>query len=302
MTTVPMRSGRITGEIGARPRDDELDLFGLTHPGKVRKENQDHFLLFTVHPQAVIHATSLPNPDSLSARGQRLATVMLVADGVGGSAAGGEASLIAVETIMRYVTSTLRSYPAMGSQNDEEFLTAIRAAALEADATVRAEAAARAAAAGRPAVKSMATTLTLAMAVWPWLYVVQVGDSRCYYFWDGTLTQITRDQTMAQDLVDRGALPADRASASPFSHVLASSIGGPEASPEVTRIDITKRGCVILACTDGLTKHVSDAEIAERLGAMESAEQVCHSLLDLALERGGSDNITVVVARAPLRK
>lgn len=302
MTSVHTRSGRITGEIGVKPRDDELDMFGLTHPGKVRKENQDHFLLFTVHPEAVIHATSLPNPENLMARGQRLATVMLVADGVGGSAAGGEASQIAVETIMRYVTSTLRSYPALGSQNDEEFLAALRMAALEADATVRAEAAARAQAAGRLAAKSMATTLTLAMAVWPWLYVVQVGDSRCYYFWDGALQQITRDQTMAQDLVDRGALPADRASASPFSHVLASSIGGPEATPEVTRIDISRRGCVILACSDGLTKHVSDEEIAERLGTMESAEQVCNNLLELTLERGGSDNITVVVARAPLRK
>lgn len=297
-----VRSGRITSEPGAKPRDDELDLYGLTHPGKVRRENQDHFLLCTVHPHAVIHATSLPDPEKLSARGQRLATVMLVADGVGGSAAGGEASQLAVETIMGYVTSTLRSYPAMGSPHDEEFLTALRAAALEADATVRSAAAERAKATGRLSSKSMATTLTLAMAVWPWLYVVHVGDSRCYFFWDGEIQQVTRDQTMAQDLVDKGALPADRAAQSPFSHVLASAIGGPEAAPEVTRIDVTKRGCVILLCTDGLTKHVTDAEIATHLGAMESAEQVCHALLDLALERGGSDNITVLAGRAPLKK
>ena len=302
MTSTQLRTGRITAEIGAKPRDDELDLFGLTHPGKVRKENQDHFLLCTVHPQAVIHATSLPDPEKLQARGQRLATVMLVADGVGGSAAGGEASLLAAETIMRYVTSTLRSYPAMGSLHDEDFLTALRAAALEADATVRSAAAERAQATGRLSSKSMATTLTLALAVWPWLYVVHVGDSRCYFFWNGELQQVTRDQTMAQDLVDKGALPADRAAQSPFSHVLASSIGGPETMPEVSRIDVTKRGCVILLCTDGLTKHVPDAEIATHLGAMQSAEQVCHTLLDLALERGGSDNVTVLAARAPLKQ
>lgn len=302
MTTTQLRTGRITAEIGAKPRDDELDLFGLTHPGKVRQENQDHFLLCTVHPQAVIHATSLPDPEKLAARGQRLATVMLVADGVGGSAAGREASQLAAETIMGYVTSTLRSYPAMGSQHDEDFLVALRAAALEADATVRSAAAERAQATGRLSSKSMATTLTLALAVWPWLYIVHVGDSRCYFFWDGALQQVTRDQTMAQDLVDQGALPADRAAQSPFSHVLASSIGGPETLPEVTRIDITKRGCVILLCTDGLTKHVSDAEIATHLGAMQSAEQVCHALLDLALERGGSDNITVLAARAPAKR
>lgn len=301
MTSTPLRTGRITSEFGAKPRDDELDLYGLTHPGKVRQENQDHFLLCTVHPQAVIHATSLPDPEKLSARGQRLATVMLVADGVGGSAAGGEASQLAVETIMGYVTSTLRSYPAAGSASDDDFLAALRAAALEADTTVRAAAAARAQATGRLSSKSMATTLTLAMAVWPWLYVVQVGDSRCYYFRNGELQQVTRDQTMAQDLVDKGALPADRAAQSPFSHVLASSIGGPETAPVVSRVDLSRSGCVLL-CTDGLTKHVPDPEIAAQLGAMQSAEQVCHTLLDLALERGGSDNITVLAGRAPPKR
>ena len=65
-----------------------------------------------------------------------------------------------------------------------------------------------------------------------------------------------------------------------------------------TRVDVSKRGCVILVCTDGLSKHVTDAEIAQQLGAMQSAEQVCRSLLQLALDRGGSDNITLVVGRA----
>lgn len=104
---------------------------------------------------------------------------------------------------------------------------------------------------------------------------------------------------MAQDLVARGALPPERAASSPFSHVLVSAIGAAEATPEVSRIDIRHRGCVLLFCTDGLTKHVTDPEIAQQLGAMQSSEQVCRALCDLALERGGSDNITVVVGRAP---
>jgi protein phosphatase len=295
MTITELRTARVTTAPGAKPRDDELDLFGLTHPGKVRRENQDHFLLCTVHPQVVIHATSLPDPEGLPLRGERLATVLLVADGVGGTSAGGEASQLAVEAITRYVTSTLHSYHAASGSDEEEFFGALKTAVLEADAVVRSEAAGR-------TKKTMATTLTLAIAVWPWLYVVQVGDSRCYYFWDGALRQVTRDQTMAQDLVDRGALPADRLASSPFSNVLASAIGGPEPTPEVTRLDIRHRGCVILLCSDGLTKHVSDAEIAEQLGAMQSAEQVCHTLLDLALERGGSDNITILVGRAPPSK
>src|SRR5512132_1675180 len=92
-----------------RPRDDELDLYGLTHPGLVRAENQDHFLLCTVHPQVVVHGTSLPHPETLELRGQRLATILLVADGVGGSAAGSRASQLATEAVTRYVSSTLRS-------------------------------------------------------------------------------------------------------------------------------------------------------------------------------------------------
>jgi protein phosphatase len=291
LTSPTLQTARIQPFPGAKPRDDELDLFGLTHPGKVRRENQDHFLLCTVHPLAVVHATSLPNPDKLPLRGERLATVLLVADGVGGTTAGGEASQVAAEAVTRYVTSTLRCYHAVGA-DDQQFLEALRTAALEADAAVRAEAKS----------KSMATTLTLAIAVWPWLYVMQVGDSRGYYYWDGALQQITRDQTMAQDLVDRGALPPERMAASPFSNVLSSAIGGPEPTPEVSRLDISRRGCVILLCSDGLTKHVTNAEIAEQLGLMKSAEQVCHTLLDLALERGGSDNITILVGRAPPSK
>lgn len=278
------------GEVGSKPLDSDLDFFGITHRGRVRTENQDHFLVCTVHPQAVIHGTSLPAADSLPLRGERIATILLVADGVGGGAEGGEASELAVATITRYVTSTLRSYHAAGSSSDEEFLDSLREAALEAHSAVLAEAS------QRPGTK-MATTLTLAVAVWPWMYVTQVGDSRCYRFWKGDLTQITRDQTVAQNLVDQGILPAERMEKSPFSHVLASAIGGGEATPVVSRIEIPT-GCVVFLCSDGLTKHVSDAEIAEQLGTMESSEQACRALLAQALERGGTDNVTIISARA----
>ena len=279
-----------------RPSDEELDLFGITHQGKVRAENQDHFLIATVHPQLVIHGTSLPNPDRLPVRGTRLATVMVVADGVGGAAAGSEAARLATEAVTRYVSSTLRSYHSAGLETDEKLLEAFKAAALDAHSAVRADAL------KHPEQAGMATTLTLAIAIWPWAYVVQVGDSRAYFFDGNELKQITRDQTVAQALVDQGIMPRERLDASPFKHMLSSAIGADEALPEVTRSDISERGSMILLCSDGLTKHVTDDEIAERVRVMKSSEQLAKDLLDLALSRGGSDNITIISARAPLRQ
>lgn len=277
---------------GVRPRDDELDLFGITHQGLVRAENEDQFLLCTVHPEVRVHATSLPALAELTQGGERLATIMLVADGVGGSAAGSRASRLAAEAVTRYVATSLRCYQTASAAGHDEFENTLRAAALDAHAAVRSEAN------DRPEERGMATTLSLGIVVWPWLYVVQVGDSRCYLYQDGVLRQITRDQTYAEEMVERGVFTRADAEASPLAHILSSALGASEALPEVTRVDVRQRGCVILVCTDGLTKHVSDAEIAERLGRMASAEQVCGELLALALSRGGHDNITMVVGRA----
>lgn len=268
-------------------------MFGLTHPGNVRSENQDHFLLCTIHPQVVVHGTSLPDVNELPLRGQRLATMMLVADGVGGASGGGDAARVAAETTTRYVSSTMRCYHTAGSSDEHEFLDALRAAAFEAHKAVRADSAAH------RAGDLSATTLTLGIVVWPWLYVLQVGDSRCYVYSSTGLRQVTRDQTVAQSLVDQGLMPAERARRSPFHNVLASAIGAEEAKPEVTRFNLTERGSVILVCSDGLTKHVKDPEIADYLSRMTSTKQVCEDLLQLALERGGHDNITIVAGRAP---
>ncbi len=277
-----------------RPKDDELDLFGITHQGKVRKENQDHFLVSTVHPQLVIHGTSLPAPENLPLRGTRFATVLVLADGVGGAASGSEAARLATESVMRYISETMRSYHAAGTATEEELLQSLKDTALEAHKSVRGEAA------SRPAQKGMATTLTVCMVVYPWAYVVQVGDSRCYIFDKGKLTLLTRDQTIAQSLVDQGLMPAERLPMSPFKHVLSSAIGSDEALPVVSTFDLRERGSLILMCSDGLTKHVSDEEIADHSKRMKSSEQLARDLLNLALDRGGTDNVTIIAARAPL--
>jgi protein phosphatase len=123
-----------------------------------------------------------------------------------------------------------------------------------------------------------------------------VGDSRCYVYQAGRLTQISQDQTLAQELVDAGVLTQTVAQQSRWANVLYSAVGGQQAMPTVTRMT-RDWGSVVLLCSDGLTKHVSDESIARRLAEMTSARQVAEQLLQDALDDGGTDNITIVVGR-----
>jgi protein phosphatase len=273
-----------------KPRDDEMDVFGLSHTGLVRKENQDHFLMATFHKRINVISTNLPDIEQRFPVGeQRLAYVAMVADGVGGGVGGAEASAIALESLMRYVDGSVTVY--YGAKADAtEFIDLLQSAAMQAHNAVRA----RRDAQGLRG--TMATTLTLYIGVWPTYYLLQVGDSRYYVWRDGVLSQMTRDQTMAQDLVDDGVLSATTASNSPLAHVLSSAIGSDKTMPVVTRLDADWRN-VHLICSDGLTKHVTDARIAEVLGAMTSAKQAAEQLLQEALDGGGSDNVTIIIGR-----
>ncbi|HRP07736.1 MAG TPA: hypothetical protein PLL69_04545, partial [Gemmatimonadales bacterium] len=141
-----------------------------------------------------------------------------------------------------------------------------------------------------------ATTLTIWLGVWPWSYLLQVGDSRYYLYRDGVLNQISRDQTMAQDLVDRGVLARSALERSPLANVLSSAIGGASTAPVVTRIAADWSN-IHLLCSDGLTRHVPDQQITERLRTMTSSKDCCELLLQDALDGGGSDNITIIVGR-----
>jgi PPM family protein phosphatase len=270
-----------------KPRDEELDFFGLTHPGLVRKDNQDHYLVSTLHKTAQVRATSLPNPELFELPSQRLASFGMVADGVGGHHGGETASRTAIESIAEYVKETMNAFYSADENDESAFFSALQ----DAGAACHRSVIERAEASGQP---TAATTLTLFVAVWPTLYILHVGDSRLYRFRAGVLEQLTRDQTMAQDLVDLGAMPKDVAARSPLSHVLTSAMGASEATPFVTKADI-KWGDALLLCTDGLTKHVSDARIAEHMRTMTSSEQVVRALVDEALAGGGSDNVTVLV-------
>jgi len=272
-----------------KPQDSEIDVYGLTHVGKLRKENQDHFLIASLNRQMLVHQTSLPDDAALAREPERMAFVAMVADGVG-SGAGEEASRFAVQAISQYVMRSVRTSYAAYASDPNAFAHELEEAALQCHAGVLERAS------QDDDRRNMATTLTLWIGLWPTSYLLQVGDSRCYIFWDGALTQVSRDQTMAQALVDQGVLTQTRAYSTRWAHVLASAIGGSQAAPVVTQFE-QRWGLIGLLCSDGLTKHVPDERIAERLASMTSARQVCEALLQDALDGGGSDNITVVAGR-----
>jgi protein phosphatase len=273
-----------------KPFDDEVDLYGLTHPGKVRKANQDHFLICSVRKQIQVHRTSLPTVERLPLAGERMAFLAVVADGVGGGSRGETASRLALERATEYVALTMRAYHDLDATDDQPFLDALQEAAWKTHASVVAEAE------GNPDQRGMATTMTLWLAVWPRAYLLQVGDSRFYIFRKDRLTRISRDQTMAQELVDQGVLTLATAMNTKWASVLSSSIGGQQTAPVVTRLDQDWDN-VTLLCTDGLTKHVSEERIAERLRSMTSAQHACEALLQDALDDGGTDNISIIVVR-----
>lgn len=277
--------------IGLKPGDDEIDIFGITDQGKVRRRNEDQFLVATLHKALHVHGTSLPALDGIPIESERLASVVMVADGVGGGVAGDEASRLAVEAATMYLTHSIQCYYTAQAMAEEMFLGALEKAVASAQEAV-------VAAQGRDgALGGMATTLTIGIGIWPRAYLVHVGDSRAYLLRGGRLRRLTRDQTLAQGLVEAGTLSPEAAEASPLSHVLTSAIGSEQFSPMISSFTM-RQGDMFMLCTDGLTKHVTDARIHERLAGAATSEQAARSLLEDALADGGSDNITIIVSAA----
>lgn len=272
-----------------KPLDEEIDIYGLTHIGRVRKTNQDHFLIASLRKRMDLRQTSLPDLARLPLGEERIAFLVMVADGVGGGAGGEEASRFALEQATQYVTQSLQCFYSADAR-EEAFQDLLQEAAMRSHAGLLERAA------NDPELRGMATTLTLLLGVWPWIYLLQVGDSRYYLFREGRLNQVSRDQTMAEALLEQGVITRADLERSPWSHVLASAIGGKQTAPVVTRLQNDWRN-VHLFCTDGLTKHVSDERIGERLATMQSARHACETLLQDALDGGGSDNITIIVGR-----
>lgn len=271
-----------------RPGFSDIDAFGLSHPGKVREQNQDHFFVGALARGVVVDSTNVTEDGHPLVHAERLASLAIVADGVGGRPGGADASRMVVRDLVSAVSTAFHDAESLEPDDPQVFSRLLHDAALACHQSLvsLAEREGR-----RPA-----TTVTLFLGLWPHAYLLQVGDSRCYVFKDGRLNQISRDQTWAQDMVDSGALTQTHAEKSKWAGVLSSAVGGEDATPEVTRV-VRDWGTVVLLCSDGLTKHVSDELIEERIATMTSSRQVAEQLLQDALDGGGSDNIAIVVGR-----
>lgn len=264
---------------------------GHSDIGQVRPSNEDQFLVADLNKSMTVHSSTLPIEDETEFYAGLRAQLLLVADGMSGEAGGDVASKIGIGTTARYVLNTMPWFLSLEHEHDDDQREELVAALLESEEAVEAEARVH------PQFEGMGTTLTMAYIVWPRMYVVQVGDSRCYLLRSGRLSQLTRDQTAAQSLVDDGTITPEQAARSPLSHILVSSLGQGLSTlqPEVYKTQL-EPGDKVLLCTDGLTAELTDEDIASVMAVADTPEQAAHSLVDAANAAGGSDNITAVVS------
>jgi serine/threonine protein phosphatase PrpC len=270
-----------------RPQERDVDIFGRSHVGKVRQENQDQYFAASLHKTMRIRGTSVARC-RLRDVNEPVMALLMVADGVGGGPGGRKASETAVEAVWSYLAGAVDVYWTLGPGMEHLLLRRLEEAVERCHAVVCSEAERNA------DLRGMATTLTMAAVVWPRLFVVQVGDSRCYRLQGGQLQRLTTDQTMAQALLAQG-LPPERVDTSRLGHVLASAIGS-DMAPATTTFDLEWDDRLLL-CTDGLTNHLTDGEIRDVLVGASSARDACGTLVDRALHGGANDNVTVVVGR-----
>ncbi len=269
----------------------EVDLAALSDPGKLRSNNEDHFLVARFDRTMQTLVSNLPE-GAVPPRHAETAYGMLVADGVGGAVAGEIASRTAIQALVELVLETPDWIMRLDGDRAREVLQRLERRFQKVREVLLAEAR------EDPTLLGMGTTLTLACSLGADLLTAHVGDSRAYLFHKGRLERLTRDQTMAQSLADAGAISQEEVATHPSRHVLTSAIAtrGAFVQVELSRSRL-EDGDQLLLCTDGLTEMVAEEAIAGVLSRPGPAARACGSLVDLALEGGGKDNVTVVLAR-----
>jgi len=275
--------------------DTTIDAFGMTDIGQHRSDNQDQFLIGKLFEGTSIQSSSIPRERVLrlpAASG----TFLVVADGMGGHVGGKIASTVAVECFTRYLRWKASDFLLSSDGHAERLKSAV----------VFAHQAIRKLACQQPGLAGMGTTLTAAYVLGRMLYVVHAGDSRCYLIQKNNIEQLTTDQTLAQlhlETAKRGTSSPDHRDVSPAElrraqSMLWNCLGGSDPSIEIQVVEraISPDDRLVL-CSDGLSKHVDEAAIADVAGATCSVESACEALVAKANRNGGSDNITVIVGQ-----
>lgn len=280
----------------ARPADTpvvpvQVDIGARSHIGKVRANNEDHYLVARISRSLRVLATNLP-PDEAPELVEDDGYAYVVADGMGGMAAGEEASMLALRTGLKLVLGNDRWCLKIDEKEVQALTQRMRAYFQEVDRTLLERAQAN------PGLAGMATTLTVAYSVGDHMFIVHAGDTRVYLLRDGQLRQLTRDHTVAQALASSGRIKAEDVKRHPSRHVVTNCAGGlgRGIQPEVATLRLADGDCILL-CSDGLTEMVADPAIAETLCTHVKAEKAAQALVNRALAQGGRDNITVIVAR-----
>jgi PPM family protein phosphatase len=268
---------------GSDRQDVTINVFGRTDVGRTREHNEDSFVVAdlstgnaTLHPEVRMHVV-----------GER-GTLFMVADGMGGAAAGEIASAMAVEVVLEEIR---KRWVAAAPTDSDKFAAAIKAATEMANTKIHRFAA------EHPEHRGMGTTATIAGYLEGMLYVAQVGDSRAYLVRDGTIKQITKDQSLMQKLIEANELTEEEAERSDRRNIILQALG-PEAT---VKVDLTnqqvRRGDTLILCSDGLSGQMRKEDMLRVVMEEPDLMTVCKRLIDMANENGGPDNITVIAAR-----
>src|SRR3954466_6504276 len=260
-----------------------VNVFGKTDVGRTREHNEDSFVVADL---STGNATLQPEVRQHVA-GPR-GSLFMVADGMGGAAAGEIASAMATEVVLEELQ---RRWVEGVDRTPAAFAGALKHAATAANTKINSYAV------GHPEFRGMGTTATIAGLLNDTIYVAQIGDSRGYLIRDGVGIQITKDQSLMQKLVEAGELTEEEAEHSERRNIILQALG-PEAS---IKVDLThqpvRRGDTLVLCSDGLSTQINRDKIAEIVAGEKDLTQTCKKLIDAANANGGPDNITVIVAR-----
>jgi len=264
-------------------RPIRVEVFAKSDLGRTRDHNEDKFLVADLTKKSASLLPEVRRHD-IGPRG----TLLVVADGMGGAAAGEVASAMATDTIYAHL---MKTWNAEDEVTPQRFAYRLKEAVEVANASIHAHAKAH------PEVRGMGTTTTAAGVLNDHLYLTQVGDSRAYLIRGGEAHQLTKDQSLMQRLVEAGELTEEEAAQSERRNIILQALGpDPKVKVDLTHQEV-RRGDILVLCSDGLSGQVKKDEIAKIVTAAPNLSSACDQLIALANERGGPDNITVVIAR-----